>query len=483
MKKRFSSKFSLRRALRGGLALALALCLLCPLAACGRVAEEEVSSVGGSSAVSDGSDASGESTPPETNSDASSGSGTTPEQSSAVTPETPTEDTEMPSEEPETPSEDTETPADEPETPVNEPDDTGTEPQSRAEEILSTMTLEEKIWQLFVVRPETLASGGSSGGDGELDAVTSSSAVVSLSEKPVGGVVLFAQNIETRSQTISLISGMQEKSALGLLISVDEEGGIVSRIGKNENMGTTQIVSMASIGATGDPDAAYDVGETIGSEITQLGFNLDFAPVADVNSNPDNTVIGNRAFGSDADTVADFVAAAVRGFHAGGIACTLKHFPGHGDTAEDTHTSAASTDKTLSELWDCELLPFQSGIDAGADCVMVAHISAPNALGSSVPASLNAAAVTDLLRGELGFTGVAITDSLRMAAVTDSYTSGEAAVAALRAGEDILLDPLNLDAAFEGVLEAVEDGRLTEARIDESVLRILNLKLEYGVIS
>lgn len=349
------------------------------------------------------------------------------------------------------------------------------QPKSRAEALLEELTVEEKVWQLFMVRPEQLTEG-----DG---AVTDAAAVTALAEKPVGGVILFAQNLEDREQAMALLSGLQDASSLGLLLAVDEEGGAVSRVGRNPAMGATKIGSMASVGATGDTEEARQVGLTIGSELKALGFHLDFAPVADVNSNPNNTVIGNRSFGSDPVLVAQFVAAAVEGFHQGELACTLKHFPGHGDTAEDSHTSSAFTGKTLEELRSCELLPFEAGIAAGADCVMVAHISALNALGSDVPASLSWTAVTGLLRGELGFRGVAVTDSLRMAAVTGHYSQGEAAVLALLAGEDILLDPLDLDEAYAGVLQAVRSGRISEERLDESVERILTLKLRYGAVN
>lgn len=348
--------------------------------------------------------------------------------------------------------------------------------ETEAEVLLRSMTLEEKIWQLFIVTPEQLL--------GTEEAVTEVPGGLeeALREKPVGGVIFFAQNIVSPMQTRALLDGLQSASRLGLFLSVDEEGGTVARVGKNAAMGTTRFGDMAEIGASGDPERARDVGRTIAAELGTLGFNLDFAPVADVFSNPANPIIGKRSFGSDPELVADFVTAAVEGFHEGGMLCTLKHFPGHGDTGEDSHTALAVTQKTLEELKECEFLPFAAGIAGGADLVMVGHIAAPNALGDSTPASLSEGAVTGLLREELGFDGVAVTDALNMGAVTALYAPGEAAVLAVQAGEDVLLDPEDLGASYQGILDAVEDGRLTEKRIDESVLRILRLKLQYGII-
>ncbi|MCD8381672.1 MAG: hypothetical protein LUC30_01955 [Clostridiales bacterium] len=344
-----------------------------------------------------------------------------------------------------------------------------------AQVLLEGMTLREKICQLFIVTPEELT--GISG----TATVGGASTKAALQNYPVGGLVYFAGNILTPDQCTSMIENTQSYSELGLFIAVDEEGGTVARIGRNSAMGATSFPDMATVGAQGT-DAAYNVGLTIGSEITQFGFNLDFAPVADVNTNPDNPVIGNRAFSSDAEEAAELVAAAVQGFRDGGILCCLKHFPGHGDTATDSHYGLAETTRTLDELRETEFLPFQAGIDAGAELVMVGHISTPNITGDSVPASLSSYMVTDILRGELGFDGLVITDSLSMEAITDQYGSGEAAVLSIQAGVDLLLMPEDLSAAVSALENAVRDGSITESRIDESVLRILSVKLKYGII-
>ena len=303
-----------------------------------------------------------------------------------------------------------------------------------------------------------------------------------IQANPVGGVIYFADNLRTPEQCTAMISDLQSYAPLGLLIAVDEEGGSVARLGQNSAMGMTWYDSMASVGTTGEPDNAYQAGLTIGGEIARFGFNLDFAPVADVNSNPGNPVIGERAFSSDARTAAEMVAACVRGFSDSGVLCTLKHFPGHGDTEADTHAGAAETAKTLEELEKCELLPFRAGIEAGAQLVMVGHISLPAVTGDQTPASLSYEIVTGLLRQELGFSGVAVTDSMSMAAITDFSPPGQAAVQAVQAGIDLVLMPEDLEDAVEGILSAVERGELSEERIDESVERILRLKLEQGII-
>lgn len=249
---------------------------------------------------------------------------------------------------------------------------------AQAQEILDSMTLAGQIYQMFIVTPETLTG---------VSTVTQAGATTkaALQTHPVGGLVYFAANIITPEQCTTMISNTQSYSKLGLFIAVDEEGGRVARIGKNSAMGTTSFPSMSDIGSTGDVSKAYEVGSTIGTEIAQFGFNLDFAPVADVNSNPNNTVIGDRSFGSDPEAVAEMVASAVQGFRDSGMLCTLKHFPGHGDTATDSHYGYTEVQKTLQELRSVEFLPFHAGIDAGADFVMMGHISVPEVTGGRYP--------------------------------------------------------------------------------------------------
>lgn len=346
--------------------------------------------------------------------------------------------------------------------------------EEKAKNMMEHMSLEEKIYQLFVITPEQLTGVSTVTMAGDTTRAT-------LEAQPVGGIVFFAPNLLNREQTITMIQNMQSYSKTGLFIAVDEEGGSVMRLGNNSEMGITAFPSMESIGDTEDVSQAYQVGNTIGSEISQLGFNLDFAPVADVNSNPNNTVIGSRAFGTDPEKVAEMVAACVKGFRDSGMVCTLKHFPGHGDTEEDSHYGEAKSWKTLDELRTCELRPFQAGIEAGTSMIMVGHITLPN-VTEEIPATLSHDIVTGILREEMKYNGIIITDSMAMSAIANLYSSDEAAVKAIQAGCDMILMPYQLESAVNGIETAVNSGEITEERIEESVLRILKVKLEAGII-
>ena len=349
------------------------------------------------------------------------------------------------------------------------------EGSAEAQAILQDMTLEEKVYQMFMVSPEQLMGTDIYEYDTEFNDVTEAA----LAAHHEGGVILFGGNILSPEQITDFVAAYQDSSEIGLFIGIDEEGGDITRIASNPEFGVPVFPPMLEIE---DEDAAYNVGNTIGSYIQGYGFNLDFAPVSDVNSNPDNTVIGNRAFSSDPQEAAVMVSAAVRGFNDSGVFCTLKHFPGHGDTIADTHFEAASIPKTYLEMQDCELIPFAAGIEAGADFIMAAHITTPNADPTGLPASLSYFWLTTTLRYDMGFTGIIITDSMTMQAITDNYTPEQAAVAAVYAGNDIILMPQDLEAAVQGIVEAVENGTIPEERIDASVLRILDTKLQGGII-
>lgn len=353
---------------------------------------------------------------------------------------------------------------------------------------LAAMTLRQKVGQLFLVRPDALEPALSQEEIDDADArgVTevSDSMRDFLQQYPVGGVVLFGKNIADAAQLQTLIGDLQAASAVPLLIGVDEEGGAVARLANAPEFDLPQYESAAAEGTQG-PEAVREMSVTIGTYLAGYGICLDFAPVADVNTNPDNPIIGTRAFSSDPQAAADCVAAAVQGFEQAGVLCCLKHFPGHGDTAQDSHDGAVGTAKTMEELRACEFLPFAAGIQAGAPLVMVGHIQTPNAVTgkeAGLPATFSRTMITDVLRGELGFTGAVVTDSLSMGAVTGTYTPGEAAVLALQAGADLLLMPAGLAQAYDEVLAAVEDGRLSEERIAESVKRILALKQQAGLL-
>ena len=338
---------------------------------------------------------------------------------------------------------------------------------ARAEELLAEMSDWEKICQMFIVYPE--AVGTVTGAEDSM--------MEGLAKYPVGGFVFSAKNLGAgRDETIATIRKMQDWSKLGLIISADEEGGRVNRLMTVLN--TTWVSSMYSYKDKGI-QTAYDNAATIARDLKTYGFNTDFAPVADVFSNPVNTVIGDRAYSDDFTQAAELVESAVKGFKDNGVLCTLKHFPGHGDTVEDSHDSAAIITKALSELEKQEFMPFIRGINAGADMVMIGHLTIPSL--DPEPATVSFSIVTGLLRDKLGYNGVVITDSLEMGAIT-GYETGQLAARAVSAGIDILLGPDDLPKAIEGIERAIAMGELAIERIDESVMRILKMKLENGII-
>lgn len=366
----------------------------------------------------------------------------------------------------------------EPESPDTENSVTGTVSPTPdpVKAILGEMTVDEKIGQLFIVPLSTLNAGGPAL---EVDEETESS----IKKYKIGGVILFAENIKSIPQTTSLTEGLQNISEIPLFIAVDEEGGMVSRITKSSEMHATVFPDNSVIGETKNPDIARQVASAIAEEIYSLGFNMNFAPVADINTNPDNPVIGPRSYGNNAEEVSVMVAAAVNGIQSNSVSAVLKHFPGHGDTSTDSHYGTATVKHTKERLFSTELLPFIAGIDEGVDGVMTAHILTPNIPGENVPATLKPEILTDILRNELGFNGLIITDALNMKAITKHFSSDEAAVKAILAGADILLMPESLDTAFSGIKKAYNDGIISIERIDESVERILRIKYKRGLFS
>lgn len=347
--------------------------------------------------------------------------------------------------------------------------------EEKVSELLEDMTLEEKVCQLFMITPEALTGMGVVTQAGELTQQ-------SLNEYPVGGLIYFSQNLIDPEQTRDMLAMTKqyamERSGIPILLSVDEEGGQVARVSSNPAFGITPIGNMSDVGARGDVQEAYQIGAQIGSYLSDLGFNMDAAPDADVLTNPWNEVVAYRSFGSDPQLVASMAEAELQGLEDQGILGLYKHYPGHGGTAADSHEGQVYVEETLDELMDGAFVPFQQGIDAGTDVIMVSHISCPNVTGDYTPATLSYLLVTEILREDMGFDGIVITDALNMGAITQLYTSDQAAVAALQAGADILLMPEDFQTAYNGVLQAVASGTLTEERIDQSVRRILNIKIE-----
>ena len=336
---------------------------------------------------------------------------------------------------------------------------------------VSSMTLREKVCQLLVVSPETLIGAG-----GYVTGVSPAMAAT-LQSYPVGGVILTLGNLKTPQQVLSFTADLQSASARDLIICADEEGGRVGRL--MNTIGTTKLSSMYSYRFQG-PGTAYANAATLATDLKRYGFNTDLAPVADVWSNPSNTVIGDRAYSDNYDDAATLIDSAVRGFRDNGVVCTLKHFPGHGSTVADSHTAFAVVNKTLPQLREQDLKPFAAGIAAGADMVMTGHIIVPS-VDPGTPATLSYALTTTLLREEMGFTGVVITDGLEMVGA-GSLSDGEKAVRCVLAGADLLLGLTDLQATVAALETAVQTGRITTAQLDAAVTRILRLKVEHGII-
>ena len=365
-----------------------------------------------------------------------------------------------------------------PETPAAQ---TPTETEAPAEgdaieRYMQTLTLREKVGQLFFIRPDALDPTQTPGqiNSSETEGVktlTDDMRAV-LAAYPVGGVAIFGKNISDPETLRAFTEQLRDATTVPLFLGVDEEGGLVARLANNAAFGLPKYESAAAVGASGNPADAENMGRTIGGYLADYGFTVDFAPVADVYTNPANTVIGSRAFATDANTAAAMA----------GVLPVYKHFPGHGDTAEDSHNGLAVTYKTHDELAACEWIPYSTN-DLTGCAVMVGHIAAPNVTGDLTPASLSGTMITGYLRGELGFTGLVITDSMAMHGVTDAYSSGNAAIAAIEAGVDIILMPEVLSEAFDAVVAAVENGTVSEARLNESVYRVLQYKQLYGIFN
>ncbi len=345
---------------------------------------------------------------------------------------------------------------------------------AEVKQILDSLTLEEKVCQLFMITPEALTG---------VETVIQAGAATqeAIDAYPVGGVIYFAQNLKNPDQTKTMLANTQQYATdrLGfpVFLSVDEEGGQVARVGNNSAFGVTSFGNMSDVGSRADTEEAYEIGSTIGAYLKDLGFNMDAAPDTDVLTNSANEVVKYRSFGSDPKIVTELAAAELKGLNEQGIIGMYKHFPGHGGTTADSHEGYAYVDETLEELKEAALVPFQNGIDSGIRVIMVSHIACPNVTGDNTPATLSKELITDVLRNDMGFDGMVITDALNMGAVTQQYSSAQAAVAALDAGADMLLMPEDFKAAYQGVLDAVNNGTISEERINESVRRILEIKV------
>ena len=359
-------------------------------------------------------------------------------------------------------------------------DDAVTPPPAEVEAMLKKMTLREKVGQMFFVRVESLDPSIEWTTYDDLANLKNQEITMKMRkvnhDYPVGGIILYAWNIEDETQLANIIKQVRSLNGSPLLC-IDEEGGRVSRIANNPNFHVKKYESMAAIGATGDPKNAYECGNTIGTYLKRYDFDIDFAPVADVNTNPDNIIIGPRAFSDDPAVAAPMVTNYLQGLKDAGITGCIKHFPGHGDTTNDTHSGYVQSLKTWDEMNQCEMVTFRAGIQWGCQLIMTAHIAVPNVTGTNIPSTLSSVVLQDKLRGELGYQNIIITDGMEMGAITKHYTSGEAAVGSIKAGVDIVLGPRDFTEAFDAVIAAVNNGTLTEERINQSVRRILTLRL------
>ncbi|WP_415950480.1 glycoside hydrolase family 3 protein [Streptomyces sp. KLOTTS4A1] len=352
--------------------------------------------------------------------------------------------------------------------------------------LIARMSLEEKVGQVFVSRVygETATDPAQADIDANLAQLGVRDAAELIARYHVGGIIYFgwAHNVRAPHQIAGLSNGIQEAalrqdSPLPLLISTDQEHGIVCRVGKP----ATLLPGAMALGASGSRADAGRSARIAGRELAALGIRQNYAPVADVNVNPGNIVIGVRSFGADPQAVARMVAAQVDGYRSAHVAATAKHFPGHGDTEADSHYELPYIHHTVEEFERFDLPPFRAAVKAGIDSIMTAHIVVPALDPAEDPATLSRPILTGVLRERLGYDGVVVTDSLGMQGVRTKYGDDRVPVLALKAGVDQLLNPPDLEVAWNAVLKAVEDGELTEERLDESILRILRLKTRLGL--
>lgn len=368
---------------------------------------------------------------------------------------------------------------------------------SSADDIVNNMSLREKIGQMIMPDFRQWIVNGKT-----TDMTVLNDEIRDIiRDYDFGGIILFANNVKQTEQTTRLTNDLQqtaiEDKNLPLLITIDQEGGNVTRLGTG-----TSLPGNMALGATRDVDAAYDAGDIIGSELHSLGINVNFAPAVDINSNPNNPVIGERSIGSDPELVSKIALPLLKGMQDNNIATAVKHFPGHGDTATDSHVGLPLVNKTYEELKDFELVPFQAAADAGTDMIMTAHIQVPKietetAISKktgeeiNIPATLSKALITGVIREKMNYNGVVVTDAMNMSAISDNFGEVDAVIRAMNADIDICLMPtiirqpsdvVKLDAIYNGVISAVQNGEISEETITDSAKRVVELKMKRGII-
>lgn len=363
--------------------------------------------------------------------------------------------------------------------PTPEPDPVPAEPSAeelRAQELLQDMTLEQKIYQMFFITPESITN---------VEAATQAGNKTkeALQSNPVGGILYSEKNLEDADQVKKLLEGTQtflkEGQFFPAFLAIDEEGGDVAPVA--QALDTTAFATMAELGESGDTDAVSEMGKTIAADLLELGFNVNFAPLADLADTTHNDVIGTRSFGLDPEMTASMVTSMVLGSQETGVLCAVSHFPGLGSVEDVSHIERRSIARSKEQMDQAELLPFRSAIASNAGFILVSH-AVFTAVDDQRIASFSPS-VMEMLRNEMGYRGIILTDALDIPVITDHYTPEEATLNAVNAGCDMLLCPSDLDSSIEALLNAVESNTIKEERINESVTRILAAKLRLGLIT
>ncbi len=341
--------------------------------------------------------------------------------------------------------------------------------KNKAEKLLETLTLDEKIGQMLFISYE------------DSDTLNTNLTNILTTVQP-GGFILFSENLKNYSKSLSFIKDIKEHSKIPIFLGIDEEGGKVDRLKNITGYKYDLIPDMASIGATNNEEEAYQVGTQLANILNDFGLNIDFAPVSDVLTEDTNKVIGTRSFGSDPYLVARMTRALAKGLSDNSIIPVYKHFPGHGSTTTDSHIDLPIINKTKEELLKTDLIPFKNAIANNAQIIMIGHLALPLITGDYTPASLSKTIVTDILKNELGYENVIISDALNMKALTKYYTTEEIYELAINAGIDILLMPENPINTVKTIKKLITENKITEEQINNSVLKILQLKEKYNLI-
>lgn len=330
---------------------------------------------------------------------------------------------------------------------------------------LKKMTLDEKIAQMLIIYYSSTTY------DETLEQT--------IKEVKPGGFILMNDNISTYQNTLNLVKSMQKDSKIPMIISIDQEGGIVQRLQKITDIEVTNIPSMLTLGKTNDKNLAYNVGKIMAQQLKTLGINLDFAPVVDIYNNKDNKVIANRSFGSNSEEVTTMALALKKGLEDNNVNTCLKHFPGHGDTAVDSHYNLPVINKDYNDLSKVELIPYYKAIKNNTNMIMIGHIALPKITKDNTPASLSKEIITNLLKTKLKYQGLVITDALNMKALTDNYSDKEIYTMAINAGVELLLMPNGSRKAIEYIKESIKEKKITEQMINTSVTKILTYKYNH----